>query len=72
MVQRLPIPLVQITPIDHNDVPCHFLKLSMVRIFYKATDQAKKATLRNLGPPNTLLGKMSAIITDKDFVEEAP
>jgi hypothetical protein len=46
---------------------CCFLRLSIVRIFPRAANQAKKChSQRNLGPPNTLPRKINAIITDKD------
>lgn len=44
MVYGLPIPFTHTTPINHNDE--HFLRLSIVRIFSRAIDQAKKATLK--------------------------
>jgi hypothetical protein len=49
---------------------CHFLRLSIVRIFLRVTDQAKKATLKRTLVYQTLSREMKAILTTYDTMEE--
>jgi hypothetical protein len=44
-VHILPISFTQVAPIDYSDVPL-LDRLSMVKIFRKVADQAKKGTLK--------------------------
>jgi hypothetical protein len=51
MVHRFPVPLLYKVPIDHNDLL--FIRLSMIKIFLNAAEQAKKPALkRNPIQPN--------------------
>jgi len=49
---------------------CLFLRLSKVRIFSSAANQAKRNHFqRNLGPPNTFPGERVYLFASKDLIE---
>jgi hypothetical protein len=76
MAHGFPVPLTHKVPIDHNDLP--FVRLSMIKIFPSAADQAKKAALKGIlfcqikgGRRRKRKKKKKTLTTNQDAVEES-